>query len=89
MLYGFLVWVALTLVVIGIYTYRYIVSLKEDDILHLAETEAPLIIEQNALDARLSRLDRWARQLTMVDVGLGALLAAVFGFNALRGSGLL
>lgn len=89
MLYGFLIWVVLTLVVIGIYSYRYFVSLKEDDILHLADAEAPLILEQNAMAARLNRLDRLRRQLTLVDVGLGILLAAIFGYNALRSSGLL
>ncbi len=89
MLYGFLVWVALTLVVIGIYSYRYVVSLKEDDILHLAEAEAPLILEQNAMSARLNKLDRLRRQLTLVDVGLGLFLAAIFGYDALRTSGLL
>ena len=89
MLFGFLVWVALTLTVLGLIAYRYFVSLKEDDILHLADAEAPLIPQQNAMAAKLGRLDQWSRRLTMVDVVFGLALAAFFVRDALRGSGLL
>ncbi len=89
MLYGLLVWVALTLVVIGLLTYRYFVSLKEDDLLHLADAEAPLVNEQNAMVVRLGRIDRLSRQLTIADLALGLCLGGVFIFNSLRSSGLL
>jgi len=89
MLYGFLLWIALTLAVLGLVAYRYFVSLKEDDLLHLADAEAPLIAEQNAMERRLSRIDHWRRQLTFVDVALGLCLGTVFVYDGLRRSGLL
>lgn len=89
MLYGFLLWIVLTLVVLGIIGYRHLISLKEDDIVHLAESEAPMVAEQQAMAARLGRLDHWSRRLTMVDVAFGLGLALVFALDALRRSGLL
>ena len=89
MIYAFSVWVTLTLVVLGLVAYRYFVSLKEDDIVHLADSEAPLIREQTALSSRLDRLDEWRRRLTLVDALFGLGLAAVFIRGALKGSGLL
>lgn len=89
MLYGFLLWTALTLVVLALVSYRYVISRREDDTLHLADAEAPLVAEQKALAARLGRLDEWKRRLTVVDLVLGLGLAALFVRNALRGSGLL
>jgi hypothetical protein len=89
MLYALAIWIALTLVVVGLISYRYFVSLKEDDILHLADAEAPLITEQNAMAARLGKLDRLSRQLTLVDVVFGLCLGVVFIYNSLKTSGLV
>ncbi|MBY0507170.1 MAG: hypothetical protein K2X03_24865 [Bryobacteraceae bacterium] len=84
-----MIWIALTLVVLGMIAYRYFVSRQEDDTVHLADSEAPLIAEQQHMVARLNKLDLWKRRLTVADVVLGAGLATVFVVNALRGSGLL
>ena len=89
MLYGFLLWIALTLVVLGLIGYRNLISLKEDDTVHLADSEAPLIAEQAVMVARLSRLDQWRQRLTLVDVVFGLGLAVVFVRDALKDSGLL
>jgi len=89
MLYAFLLWTVLTLVVLGLVVYRYLVSRREDDMLHLAEAEAPLIAQQQMLSTRLNRLDDWKRRLTLVDVVFGLGLALLFARNALKTSGLL
>ncbi len=89
MLYGFLVWIALTLTVLGLIAYRHFVALKEDDLLHLADAEAPLIPQQNAMVIRLGRLDRWSRHLTAIDVVFGLGLGALFVYDGLRKSGLV
>ncbi len=89
MLYGFLVWIALTLTVMGLIAYRYFVALQEDDTVHLADSEAPLIAQQTAMAAKLGRLDKMSRQLTLVDVAFGFVLGTVFVYDALRKSGLV
>lgn len=89
MLYALMVWIALTLVVVGLISYRYFISLKEDDLLHLADAEAPLISEQTAMAAKLGRIDRISRQLTYVDIAFGVCLGGIFLYNSLRTSGLL
>ena len=89
MLYGFLVWIALTLTVMGLIAYRYFVALQEDDTVHLADSEAPLITQQNAMAARLGKLDKLSRQLTLVDVAFGFVLGTLFVYDALRKSGLV
>lgn len=89
MLYGFFLWIALTVTVMGLVAYRYFVAMKEDDTVHLADAEAPLIAEQNAMAARLGRLDKLSRQLTLVDVAFGIVLGTVFIYNSLRNLGLV
>ena len=89
MLYGFLVWIALTLTVMGLIAYRYFVALQEDDTVHLADSEAPLITQQNAMAAKLGRLDKLSSQLTLVVVAFGFVLGTVFVYDALRKSGLV
>ena len=89
MLYGFLVWIALTVTVMGLIAYRYFVALQEDDTVHLADSEAPLITQQNVMAAKLGRLDKLSRQLTLVVVAFGFVLGTVFVYDALRKSGLV
>ena len=89
MLYGFLVWIALTVTVMGLIAYRYFVALQEDDTVHLADSEAPLITQQNVMAAKLGRLDKLSSQLTLVVVAFGFVLGTVFVYDALRKSGLV
>ena len=89
MLYALMIWIALTLVVVGLISYRYFVSLKEDDLLHLADAEAPLITQQNAMAAKLGRIDRLSRNLTYLDIAFGVCLGGIFVFDSLKNSGLL
>jgi hypothetical protein len=89
MIYGVSLWIALTLIVLGLFAYRYFVALKEDDTVHLADSEAGMISQQTALAAQLSRIDRLRRTLTFVDLAFGLGLASVFLYGAMRDSGLI
>ena len=89
MLYGLSLWIALTLVVMVLFAYRYFVSLREDDTVHLADSEVGLIGEQSALAARLTKIDKLRNTLTAVDIAFGFGLLAVFAYQALRTSGVL
>ena len=89
MLYGFFVWIALTVTVMGLIAYRYFVALDEDDTVHLADSEAPLIAQQTAMATRLGRIDKLSRQLTLLDVAFGLVLCSFFAYDALQKLGLV
>ena len=84
-----LAWVALTLVVLGLFIYRYSLSRNEDDTVHLADSEASMIGDQSALAARISAVDWWRTRLTAIDIAVGLALVGVFSYNALRTSGII
>lgn len=88
-LYGLAVWIALTLVVLAAFAYRYVVSRGEDDTVHLADSEVSLIGQQSAFAERLSKIDHWRNMLTAIDIAIGLVLVSVFAFNSLRTSGLI
>jgi hypothetical protein len=89
MLYGFTLWIALTLVVMGLFAYRFFLARNEDDTVHLADGEAPMIQQQSVLATRLDKVDRLRNTLGFVDVAFGLVLLAIFSYNALRASGIL
>lgn len=89
MIYGFSLWIALTLVVMALFAYRFFLARNEDDTVHLADGEVPMIQEQNALATRLARVDRLRNTLGYLDLAFGLVLLAIFSYNALRTSGLI
>lgn len=89
MIYGLAIWIALTVFVMGLFAYRFALARNEDDTVHLADSEAPLIGQQNALAARLDRVDAWRRRLTFVDVAFGVALGGTFVYQTLTSTGLI
>ena len=89
MILGLAIWVALTLLVMGMVAYRFALTHNEDDTVHLADSEASLIGQQNVQAARLDRLDAWRRRLTFIDVVFGVALGGTFVYNTLVTTGLL
>ena len=94
MLYGLSIplvvaWLALTLVVMGLFIYRYSLSRTEDDAVHLADSEVSMIGEQSALAARIMVIDRWRNRLTAIDIVVGLGLVSAFSYNALKSSGII
>jgi hypothetical protein len=55
--------------------YRKLVARKEDDVLHVLDSESGFIARQQAVAARLEVVDRWGKAVTV--------LAALFGVLAL------
>jgi len=87
MLALWIVWLALTLLLIGLALYRkFEAHFHEDDLLHLAEGEERLIPNQVATARLLDRIDGWGKTLTVVDAVFGLTLLAVFLFNAWQDS---
>jgi hypothetical protein len=77
-LVSFIGWVAVTAGVIALATYRKVLSSKECDVLHLRESEMPLVPQQEELAHRLETVDHWGKVLTVASVSYGLVLGGVF-----------
>jgi hypothetical protein len=66
-------WILLAVIVLGLALYRKIVSMHEDDYVHMSEGEARSIPEQVAVNRKLAKIDFWGKVLTVVTIlaGLG------------------
>jgi len=67
-LVSFIGWVAVTAGVIVLATYRKVLSREECDVLHLRESEMPLVPQQEELAHRLEKVDFWGKVLTIASV---------------------
>jgi len=78
-----MLWSLLGVVVLGLALYRKLITMsQEDDFVHLAAGEQKLIPHQVALSARLDRIDRWGKTLTIATVASGLVIAAVYLWGA-------
>jgi hypothetical protein len=77
-LIGIVTWAALTAALFVLIGYRRILSRGEYDILHVRESEFPLVPQQAAFARRVERIDFWGKLLTLVSVCYGLILCAVF-----------
>ncbi len=73
-----ILWLAGACAVLGLAIYRKLVSVKEDDNLHIGESDTPQVARQAALASRLDFVDKWGIALTIAVVALGILLAGVY-----------
>ena len=71
-------WATLTAGVIALAIYRKVLVRGECDVLHLRESELPLVPRQEEFAQRLDRLDYWGKVLTVASVSYGILLGALF-----------
>jgi hypothetical protein len=75
---SFIGWAALTAGVIALAIYRKVLARGECDVLHLLESETPLVPRQEEFAQRLDKLDFWGKVLTVVSVSYAFLLGALF-----------
>ena len=78
MLYLFLVWCLLALVVLSLAGYRKVIANREDDLVHLGEGDAGLIVAQKDTEERLALVDKWGKILTVVTLVLGLVIGAYY-----------
>ena len=71
------VFLTLVFATAGLAVYRKLVTLREDDYLHLDDGEAKLIPQQVATARRLHSLDFWGETLTVLTAVSGLLLVAI------------
>jgi len=71
-------WAVLAVVVLALLLYRTLMALHEDDNLHIAESEQPMIRQQAAFYRVMDRIDHWGEALTALTVAGGLAIAAVY-----------
>ena len=74
-------WSVMAVVVLGLALYRNLMSLHEDDNLHIASGEEKLIPEQLAFHRVMDKIDHWGEALTAVTVASGLVLAATYVYH--------
>jgi hypothetical protein len=84
MLSYFVIWSGLAVSVLGLALYRHLVSMHEDDFLHLGAGGEKLIPEQIANYQKLDGLDRRGKRLTAITLGLGILLLIAYLYRVLQ-----
>jgi hypothetical protein len=72
-------WVLVAIVVLGLVAYRKLVSLQEEETLHLAN--ASEANHQAVIARKLDWIDKWGKLLTVIAVVYGVLLAAAYTFH--------
>ena len=76
-------WSCLAVVVLALALVRYLVSLHEDDNIHLRSAEKGLITKQMVFLEHLDAIDRWGKSLTVVALIGGLVLASLFLYQRL------
>lgn len=83
-------WSLLGLVVLGLALYRKLITMHhEDEFVHLAAGEQALVLQQVVLSAKLDKIDRWGKVLTIATVVSGLVIAAAYMWAAWKQSQVL
>ena len=75
-------WFVLGIATAGLALYRKLVSLHEEDFIHLAAGEEVHIPEQVAMAHKMDVIDTWGKGLTVATVVFGLAVAAVYLIQA-------
>ena len=71
-------WAVLAVIVVALAIYRNILSLHEDDNLHIAASEQQMIPRQLAFFRMMDGIDRWGKSLTVITFVGGLALLSVY-----------
>jgi len=81
-------WAILAAIVIGLAIARMFLAGKEDDTLHVSDSNAAAVVEQKQTFQKLDRIDRWGKITTIVAAASGLVLLAAFIYDLwVQGSG--
>ncbi len=69
---------SLAIMVLALALARYLVSLREEDSIHIGVAEKRLITKQMGIVHRLDSIDRRGKSLTILTVALGLVLAGLY-----------
>jgi len=77
-----ILWFVIGLATAGLALYRKLLSMHEEDLIHLSPGEEPLIPKQVEMAHKMDVIDTWGKGLTAATVALGLVLAALYLYNA-------
>jgi len=81
-------WAVLAVVVIALAVYRWIVANREDDSIHISDTETEVIGQQITVATKLAVVDRWGKILTAVALVYALALVGVYLYQGWVGTGI-
>jgi Tfp pilus assembly protein PilN len=76
-------WAAVTVILVGLLIYRALIGMREDDQLFLASGQEHIAREQQAIQARISKVNRFAVWLGALSAMLLIGIAAAWVYNQL------
>lgn len=76
------IWCALAAMVLVLALARKILSLREDDLIHLGPGEEKMIPKQVETFSKIQRIDQWGKALTIFVAASGLLLGALYLYKA-------
>jgi len=79
--FGVAVFLAMTVITMGLALYRKLLTMHEDDYIHLGPSGDRLIPEQRTMAHRMHSVDVWGEMLTAVTLFVGLLLGAVYLYH--------
>lgn len=74
----FVIWAALALVTVGLAVARKLTTAHEDDTVHLAAGSQAIIPQQLAFAAKVERMDRLGKALTVATLAFGVVLGGIY-----------
>jgi hypothetical protein len=76
------IWFVIGLATAGLALYRKVLSMREEDVVHLADGEQGLIPQQVDLARKMDVIDVWGKGLTIATVAIGLVVGALYLYNA-------
>ena len=78
----FLIWVAMTVIVLVLALYRKILADRDVPFIHVLDDDAVMVPQQASATKKLDHVDRWGKILTIIAVVYGLALAAAYMYRA-------
>lgn len=78
---GVVIFLALTVFTMGLALYRKLLTMHEDDYIHLGPSGDKLLPQQRTMARRLHSIDVWGEILTAVTLLAGLLLGAIYLYH--------
>ena len=75
-------WVILSVIVVGLIVYRKWIAKDEDDTLHVMDCEVGLLSQQAAVADKLKSIDRWGKALTAIALVYGLVVGASYIYQS-------
>lgn len=76
------VWAVLAVALLVLIVYRRTLAREDDEVVHVLDTEAPLVAHQVQVGRKMELADRWGKILTALVIVYSVVLACVYLYMA-------